>query len=45
MVRGNELVIRPAVEELLAEAKQIAASKSKFATYEDVFGSEEKQLS
>lgn len=30
--------VRPAVEEMLAEAKQVAASKSEFATYEDVFG-------
>lgn len=34
--------MRPAVEEMLAEAKQVTASKSEFATYEDVFGSEEE---
>lgn len=32
--------VRPAVEEMLAEAEQVAGSKSEFATYEDVFGAE-----
>lgn len=34
---------RPAVEEMLAEAEQVAGSKSEFATYEDVFGAEEEE--
>lgn len=35
--------VRPAVEEMLAEAEQVAGSKSGFATYEDVFGAEEEE--
>ena len=35
--------VRPAVEEMLAEAEQVAGSKSEFATYEDVFGVEEEE--
>lgn len=35
--------VRPAVEEMLAEAEQVASSKSEFATYEDVFGAEEEE--
>lgn len=35
--------VRPAVEEMLAEAEQVAGSKSEFATYEDVFGAEEEE--
>lgn len=35
--------VRPAVEEMLAEAEQVAGSKLEFATYEDVFGAEEEE--
>lgn len=35
--------VRPAVEEMLAEAEQVAGSKSEFATYDDVFGAEEEE--
>lgn len=47
---GNDLLehfkkvqrqIRPSVDEMLAEAKQTASSKSGYITYEDVFGMEE----
>lgn len=35
--------VRPAVEEMLAEAEQVAGSKSEFVTYEDVFGVENEE--
>lgn len=49
---GNELLdrfkktqkeMRPAVEAMLVEAKKAAASKSGYETYDDVFGTEEKE--
>lgn len=49
---GNELLehfkeaqskVRPAVEAMIAEAERVAASESEFASYEDVFGGEEKE--
>ena len=33
--------VRPAGEELLAEAKAVAKGNGKYATYEDIFGAEE----
>ncbi|MCM1467051.1 MAG: hypothetical protein NC086_02800 [Alistipes sp.] len=35
--------VRPAVEELLGEAERAAAAKTEYASYEDVFGGEEKE--
>lgn len=35
--------VRPAVEAMLEEAKQVADSKSEYASYEDVFGVEENE--
>lgn len=49
---GNELLerfkkaqkeVRPAVEAMLAEAEQAADSESEYVTYDDVFGTEEKE--
>lgn len=49
---GNELLdrfkktqkeMRPAVEAMLVEAKKAAASESGYETYNDVFGTEEKE--
>lgn len=33
--------VRPAVEEMLAEAGRVAESEAEYATYEDIFGMEE----
>ena len=33
--------IRPAVEAMLVEAEQVAGSNAEYATYEDIFGTEE----
>ena len=35
--------IRPAVEEMLGEARQVADSEAEYLSYEDVFGREEKE--
>lgn len=35
--------VRPAVEAMLVEAEGVAASESEFASYEDVFGAEDKE--
>lgn len=49
---GNDLLerfkktqrqVRPAVEAMLAEAEQAAASESGYHTYENVFGAEDKE--
>ena len=49
---GNELLenfkkaqsqVRPAVEAMIMEAERVAASESEYASYEDVFGGEEKE--
>ena len=49
---GNELLenfkkaqskMRPAVEAMIMEAERVAASESEYASYEDVFGGEEKE--
>ena len=49
---GNELLeqfkrtqskVRPAVEEMLAEAERVAASQSDYVSYEDIFGGEEEE--
>lgn len=49
---GNELFehfkkaqkqVRPAVETMIAEAERVAVSKSGYMSYEDVFGSKEKE--
>lgn len=49
---GNELLerfkkvqkdVRPAVEAMLVEAERVADSNSGYATYDDVFGTEEKE--
>lgn len=49
---GNELLgrfkeaqrqVRPAVETMMAEAEHAAASKSEYASYEDVFGGKENE--
>ena len=48
---GNELLdrfkkaqreVRPAVEAMLVEAEQVAASESGYKTYDDIFGMEEE---
>ncbi len=48
---GNDLLehfkkaqrqVRPAVEAMLAEAKQVASSESGYISYEEVFGTEEE---
>lgn len=33
--------VRPAVEEMLAEAERAAGSKAEYVTYDDIFGTEE----
>ena len=35
--------VRPAVETMMMEAERVAASESEYASYEDVFGGEEKE--
>lgn len=49
---GNELLqhfkqaqsqVRPAVDAMIGEAERVAASESKYDTYEDVFGGEEEE--
>lgn len=35
--------VRPAVEAMIMEAERVAASASEYASYEDVFGGEEKE--
>lgn len=43
-MRGDELIIRPiktAAEAMLAKAEDIAAGKAEYATYEEVFGTED----
>lgn len=35
--------VRPAVEAMLVEAERVAVSESEFASYEDVFGEEDKE--
>ncbi|MCM1144205.1 MAG: AbrB/MazE/SpoVT family DNA-binding domain-containing protein [Blautia sp.] len=49
---GNELLqhfkqaqrqVRPAVEKMLDEAERVAAAESEYASYEDVFGGEDKE--
>ena len=49
---GNDLLehfkkaqkaVRPAVEEMLAEAERVAASESEYTTYDEVFGGEEQE--
>ncbi len=35
--------VRPAVEAMFVEAERVAASESEFASYEDVFGEEDKE--
>lgn len=48
---GNELLqhfkqaqsqVRPAVEKMIGEAEKVAASESKYVSYADIFGGEEK---
>lgn len=34
--------VRPAVEKMLTEAQLVAESQTEYATYEDIFGTEEK---
>lgn len=34
--------VRPAVEEMLVEAKRVAASESEYESFDEVFGGEEK---
>ena len=35
--------VRPAVEKMLTEAQLVAESQTEYATYEDIFGTEEKE--
>lgn len=39
--KKRQAQIRPAAEAMLAKAEDIAAGKAEYATYEDVFGTEE----
>lgn len=39
--KKRQVQIRPAAEAMLAKAEDIAAGKAEYATYEDVFGTEE----
>ena len=39
--KAEQKKIRPAVEAMIAEAGDIAAGKSKYSTYDDIFGMEE----
>ena len=39
--KAEQKKIRPAVEAMLAEADDIAAGKTEYSTYEDIFGAEE----
>lgn len=39
--KGAQKEVRPAVEAMLSEAKQAAASNSEYFTYDDVFGTED----
>ena len=38
--KSRQAQIRPAVEAMLSDAKDVAAGKGEFATYDDVFGSD-----
>ena len=40
-VTKRQAQIRPAAEAMLAKAEDIAAGKAEYATYEDVFGTED----
>ena len=40
--RSAQKKIRPAVEQILEEAERAAASKTEYASYEDVFGEEDR---
>ena len=39
--KAEQKKIRPAVEAMIAEADDIAAGKTEYSTYEDIFGAEE----
>ena len=39
--KKRQAQIRPAAEAMLAKAEDIAAGKAEYATYEDVFGTED----
>jgi hypothetical protein len=39
--KDKQAQIRPAVEAMLSEAEDVAEGKGDFATYEDVFGTED----
>jgi bifunctional DNA-binding transcriptional regulator/antitoxin component of YhaV-PrlF toxin-antitoxin module len=39
--KDKQAQIRPAVEAMLSEAEEVAEGKGEFATYEDVFGTED----
>jgi hypothetical protein len=39
--KEKQAQIRPAVEAMLSDAEEVAAGKGDFATYEDVFGTED----
>ena len=41
IIRGNELVIRPAVESMIAEAEEVALGSKEYYTYDDIFTSED----
>ena len=40
--RSAQKKIRPAVEQIIEEAERAAASKTEYASYEDVFGEEDR---
>lgn len=41
--RGNEFVIRPAVEAMMADAYEVSKGNGEYATYDDVFSSEDDE--
>lgn len=39
--KKEQAKVRPAVEAMLAEAEQVASGKGEYATYDDIFGTED----
>lgn len=41
--RAAQRAVRPAVEQMLAEAERVALSEAEYVSYEDVFGTEDEE--
>ena len=39
--KKKQAMVRPAIEDMLHEAQEVAAGNGEFATYDDIFGTEE----